>query len=130
MPASLFKRYLAVGGASFAIELATLYVFKNIFKLNAEAAVAISFWVGFVIAFTLQKRITYKNKHKAPRMLAHQLGLYSGLVLINYFFTLLMVHSLKSHLSVFVIRSGVVGATTFWNFFAYKIIFKQAVPNL
>ena len=122
----MYRRYLIVGGGSFCIELASLYVLKNSLHLSPELAVSFSFWIGFVVAFTLQKQITYKNKQQAPRLLAKQLVLYSGLVAFNYTFTLLMVVIFKKHTSVFIIRSIVVLFTTLWNYFAYKIIFAQS----
>ncbi len=125
MRSNLYKRYLLVGGSSFCIELAVLYVLKNVLKLSSEAAVTISFWTGFMVAFTLQKQITYQNKQKAPLMLARQLATYSALVAFNYLFTLLMVIIFKNNASVFIIRSIVVFFTTLWNYFAYKIIFAQ-----
>ena len=130
MPSSLLKRYILVGGTSFCIEIVALYVLKNIIKLSPESSVAISFWIGFVCGFILQKHVTYKNKHKAPHLLARQLVMYAALVLFNYIFTIAAVNIFKQHMSVFIIRTAVVLVTTSWNFFAYKLIFKHTRPEM
>ncbi len=113
-----------MGGLAYVLEMASLYYFVHIVRLGSLGAVAISFWVGFCVAFTLQKTLTFKNYDRRPGIVARQLGLYCLLVAFNYGFTLLAVRLLESKMSVFVIRTGVIGIITSWNFVIYRFIFK------
>jgi len=117
-------RYLFVGGFSFVIEIAILYVLNNVLHLSATVSVAISFWVGFIVAYLLQKIVTFQNKEKTKRAIAKQLVGYTLLVLWNYGFTLLVVHLFQERLPVELLRTIVIAITTVWNYGLYKALFK------
>ena len=120
------RRYLIIGILAYLVEMASLFLLHKGAGLSPVSAVAISFWIGFVVAFIQQKLITFRNYDRRAHMLAKQLAGYSLLVAWNYGFTLLMVKFLSPRLSVFVIRTGVILVVTFWNFLTYQILFKQA----
>ncbi|HEY8992728.1 MAG TPA: GtrA family protein [Candidatus Microsaccharimonas sp.] len=117
-------RYLFVGGFSYVIEIATLYSFNQLLHVSATISVTISFWVGFIIAYTLQKLITFQNKEKSRKALTKQLIGYSLLVLWNYAFTLLVVELFHASVSVIILRTIVIAITTVWNYFLYKKLFR------
>lgn len=121
-------KYIAVGGAAYICEISTLLVLTRIFKFSGFKAVAVSFWVGFVVAFVLQKLITFQNYDNSAPEVGKQLGLYSLLVGWNYGFTLLAVNALQSLAPVLVIRTFVILIVTFWNYYLYKHIFRQKAP--
>jgi putative flippase GtrA len=120
---SKLLRYLLVGGTAYLAEISVLWALHYPLGLNALISTAISFWVGFLIAFLLQKIFTFQNHDRRRHVVARQLVIYSLLVGWNYIFTLLMVASLEDKLSVIVIRTLVILATTVWNFAIYKQIF-------
>lgn len=117
-------RYIFVGGFSFVIEIATLYSLNQLLHVSPTISVAISFWVGFIIAYTLQKLVTFQNKEKSRKALTKQLIGYSLLVLWNYAFTLLIVELFHASISVIILRTVVIAITTTWNYFLYKKLFK------
>jgi putative flippase GtrA len=119
-------RYLFVGGFSFVIEIATLYAFNQLLHVSATLSVTISFWVGFIVAYILQKLVAFQNKEKSRKALTKQLIGYSLLVLWNYGFTLLVVELFHTSVSVIILRTIVIVITTVWNYVLYKKLFKAA----
>ncbi len=118
-------RYFIAGGTSYAIEMVVLFCLHHFLGLSAVNSVAISFWVGFFMAFTLQKIITFQNYHKHPKILAKQLLSYSVLVGFNYFFTLGLVWIFTPRISVYIIRTIAILIITIWNFIIYRKIFRD-----
>lgn len=126
---SSLLRYLLVGGLAYLIEMLVLYTLHNAIGWRPEAAVAVSFWVGFVAAFGLQKKIAFKNYDTTRQVILRQLGGYSVLVAWNYVFTLLVVHFLAGKLPVIITRSLVIIIVTLWNYAIYKHLFRTPNPT-
>lgn len=117
-------RYLFVGGFSFIIEITLLYILSHTLHIPAAISVTISFWVGFIVAYVLQKLVAFQNKEKSRRAITKQIIGYSLLVLWNYGFTILVVELFHSSVSVVVLRTIVIVITTLWNYVLYKKLFK------
>ena len=120
------KRYLLIGGSVYAIELGAIVVVQ---RLGAKpvAAVAISYWIGFVFSFILQKLVTFKDRRTHHKVLIGQLLAYAALVLFNFGFTIVVTKSLSSVLPAPVIRTIAIAVTMLWNFKLYKTaIFKDS----
>lgn len=117
-------RYLMVGGTAFVLELSTLYTLNHIVGLGPVQSVAISFWVGFIIAFILQKLITFRNYETHMHVILKQVIGYTILVAWNYAFTIAAVKILSREVSVLIIRTGVIVLTTTWNYLLYHQLFK------
>lgn len=120
-------RYLVAGGLSYVCEMIALLGLKRSFGFSSLASVAISFWVGFVVAFLLQKLFAFENHDKRIHMVIRQLLGYSALVAWNYSFTLLSVTLFTNVASVFVIRTAAILIITSWNYLLYRIIFKKSL---
>lgn len=118
-------RYMVVGGSAYVIEMTSLYILRYVLGLSALVAVAISFWIGFVAAFTLQKVITFKNYDRGIASISKQILGYSTLVAFNYAFTLLAVNLLQTTLNVMAIRTLTIATITLWNFYIYGKLFRQ-----
>jgi len=118
-------RYVIVGGVAFLIEMGALFVLRSTMQLDSILAVAISFWVGFVAAFLLQKYVAFQHKDARPKVLARQLAFYSLLVAWNYIFTLAVAHYFANVASIFVLRTVVILIVTTWNFAVYRWVFKE-----
>ena len=118
-------RYLFVGGSAYLIEMLSLYTLRYIFDLSPVVSVAISFWVGFFVAFILQKTITFKNYERGAKNISRQLLGYSLLVAFNYSFTLLVVSIFHDKLNVIVLRTATIATITMWNFYIYGKLFKR-----
>ena len=112
-------RYLVVGSTTYIVELAVIVLAQHL-GATAVAAVAISFWVGLVVSFTLQKLVTFSDKRTHHRVVLPQIGAFSLLVGFNFGFTILMTRWLEHSLPVVVIRTLAIGVTTLWNYYLYK----------
>jgi putative flippase GtrA len=123
-------RYLFSGGLSYAIELGCLLFLHIVVGLPSVVSIAISFWVGLVVSFLLQKLLTFSDRTKSVKRLAGQSLAYGILVVINYAFTLLFVFALENIIGLVVARTGALVITTVWNFVIYKkIIFKDTAST-
>jgi putative flippase GtrA len=116
---STLVKYVITGGGSYAIELSTIVGLKAAHLSNTQA-VAISFWVGLVVSFVLQKLITFKDKSTDKNQLGRQVGLYMVLVGFNYLFTLGVIALLSNKMSVFISRTLALICTTVLNYYVYK----------
>jgi putative flippase GtrA len=108
-------------------ELAVIVIAQ---KLGASAvlAVAISFCLGTLVSFFLQKLVTFGDKRMHRRILVPQIIATAVLILWNLGFSVLLTRLLEQHLPAVITRSLALGITTIWNFYLYKThIFKQ--PN-
>lgn len=119
-------RYILVGGSSFVIELSCIYIITQLTH-DGMRAVAISFWVGLITAFILQKTIAFQNQSKNPKAILTQIFAYITLVAINYAFTLGFVALMQAILGIYVARTIALIITTGWNFVIYKRLFLMIV---
>lgn len=122
-------RYAISGGTAYLLELLALFVLVGVFYFDSIAAVAVSFWIGLIASFTLQKILAFQNHVRSTQRLLQQALLYGALILFNYAFTLLFVAILAPVASVFVARTGAIAFTTIWNFIAYRKIIFRSMPQ-
>lgn len=117
-------RYLVVGGSVYLLELVVIVVAQR-FGTSAVVAVSLSFWIGLIISFVLQKLVTFGNKDLHHRVLLPQVIAFSLLVIFNFGFTVLVTKLLYPTLPAVVTRTLSLVITTIWNFYLYKTrIFK------
>ncbi len=123
-PSKYLRRYVAIGLSVYLFELLIIVAAKRAGAGNL-VAVSLSFWLGLIVSFGLQKIITFGDKRLHHRVLLPQFTAVCGLVLFNYFFTLLVTNLLDSYISVLLCRTLALSITTIWNFYLYKrYIFK------
>ena len=121
-----FRRYIAVGLVVYAVELLCIYVYRQ-FSQNTTAAVAVSFWVGFVLSFLLQKFVAFQDNRTQKGLIGTQFTAYFLLVVFNFGFTILITRALDSVAPIYLTRTFALGITTIWNFYLYKTrIFAKA----
>lgn len=119
-------RYIVVGGSVYLLELAVILVAQAL-GAGAVFAIGLSFWIGLVVSFGLQKLVTFGDKRLHHKVLLPQLLAFSLLVLFNFGFTLLAANILKNVMPAVIIRTLALGTTTIWNFYLYKTrIFKKS----
>jgi putative flippase GtrA len=117
-------RYLVVGGSVYVLELVVIVIAQRL-GASAVLAVGLSFWIGLVVSFVLQKLVTFGDKRLHHRVLLPQIIAFSLLVLFNFGFTLLVTKLLYHSLAAVVTRTLALGITTIWNFYLYRTrIFK------
>jgi len=123
-------RYLMIGGSVYLFEL-TVIVISQYLGATPVWAVAISFCLGTLVSFFLQKMITFGDKRMHRRVLIPQLVATTLLIVWNLAFSVLITRALQSYLPTLVIRTLALGVTTIWNFYLYKMrIFKDANEEL
>jgi putative flippase GtrA len=117
-------RYLVVGGSVYAFELLIILAAQQL-GANSILAVGLSFWLGLIVSFILQKVVTFKDRRTHHRILLPQLAIFSLLVLFNFGFTLLVTQLLTGVLPATLTRTLALALTTIWNFYLYRTkIFK------
>jgi putative flippase GtrA len=115
-------RYIVIGGTSYVIELTVLLILAKLLHLNPVLSVGISFWVGLIMSFFLQKFFAFNNKTLKAKHLLWQSVMYGALVLVNYLFTLWFVGLFNSVMGLIGSRTIALIITTFWNYFVYKYV--------
>lgn len=113
------RRYLIVGVSVYLFELLVIVIALKGGASNV-VAVGISFWLGLMVSFFLQKLVTFGDKRMHHRIVLPQLVAVTLLVLFNFGFTLLVTKLLQSLLSAVITRTLALGITTIWNFYLYK----------
>jgi len=119
------RRYLVIGGSVYLLELVVI-VAAQWFGASAVVAVGLSFWIGLVVSFGLQKLVTFEDKRMHHKVLVPQIIAFSLLVLFNFSFTLFVTKLLSGTIPAVATRTLALGITTIWNFYLYKTrIFKS-----
>ncbi|MDB5169145.1 MAG: hypothetical protein JWO41_501 [Candidatus Saccharibacteria bacterium] len=118
-------RYLLVGGSVYLFELAVI-VIAQLMGAGPVLAVAISYTLGTLVSFGLQKLVTFSDKRMHHKIVVPQLIATIALVVFNFLFTLLVAKLLANVVPVVVSRTIALGICTIWNFYLYKTrIFNQ-----
>ena len=121
-------RYLLIGGTVYAFEIAVILVAQ---RLGATPvwAVAISFCLGTLVSFLLQKLVTFGDKRMHHSILIPQVIATMLLIAWNLGFSVLLAKLLQGVVPAVVSRTVALLITTFWNFYLYKTrIFNRAEP--
>ena len=117
-------RYLLIGGSVYLLEVAII-IGAQALGANSVLAVGLSFWIGLIVSFTLQKFVTFGDKRTHHKILIPQIIAYSLLVALNFSFTLLVTAIVSPPVPAVVARTVALLITTIWNFYLYKTrIFK------
>lgn len=122
-------RYLIIGGSVYAFELVIIVV-AQLLGAGPVLAVAISFILGTMVSFFLQKLVTFGDKRMHHKILVPQLIATWLLVLFNFGFTILVTKLFAHVWPAVVSRTIALLITTIWNFYLYRTkIFKTPEDN-
>lgn len=113
------KRYLIVGVSVYLFELVVITLALRAGVSNVFA-VGLSYWLGLLISFILQKFITFQDKRVHHKVIIAQVAAYSCLVLFNFIFTLVFTGLVGHYINAWLCRTFALGITTFWNFYLYN----------
>ncbi len=123
-------RYLIIGGSVYVFELLVI-VAAQALGASAVWAVAISFCLGTLVSFFLQKLVTFGDKRMHHRVLIPQMIATAVLILWNLGFSVLLTKLLQHHWPAVVTRTLALSITTMWNFYLYKTrIFKNSKQEI
>lgn len=118
-------RYVLVGGTSYVIEVSSLLAIYHFGHTSRELATAIAYWIGLLLAFTMQKLVAFQDYRKEIKALSRQGALFALLTLWNYGFTIVVV-GLFSSKCILLSRTLAQAIFSCWNYFIYKkVIFKK-----
>lgn len=118
------RRYLIIGISVYIFELFAIFIAQWL-GASSVVAVAISFWLGLIVSFILQKLVTFRDTRIHHMVLIPQLVAFSLLVLFNFGFTVGITQLLSSLIPAAITRTLALGITTIWNFYLYRTrIFK------
>lgn len=112
-------RYIVVGVSVYALELVVIVALTRL-KFSAVFAVSVSFWVGLITSFLLQKLLTFSDRRTHHKIVITQLLAFGALVLFNFGFTVLVTKLLSPQIPPTVARTIALAITTIWNFYLYK----------
>lgn len=112
-------RYLIVGGSVYVFELWVIIIAQQRGASSTEA-VALSFTLGLIVSFFMQKLFTFADKRMHHNIVLRQAIAVGLLVVWNLCFTVLLTKMLQSVLPPTVTRTIALLITTIWNFYLYK----------
>lgn len=113
-------RYVVAGGTAYLVELAAIWWLVNGLNASPAMSVSISFWIGLVLSFVLQKFFAFGNVTMRPKVITKQVVGFGLLVLFNYLFTVAVVWLLEPILGVFIARTLALLVTVSWNYLVFK----------
>lgn len=110
-------RYLLIGLSSFALDLGLLTLGYRVAHLPLWLATAAGFWGSFAYNYLLQRRFAFNARGAAVGSLFR----YSTLLGFNTLATMGIVELAQVTGPGYVVgKVAATGATTVWNYFAYK----------
>jgi len=112
-------RYLIVGGTVYILELIIIIVAQRL-GAAPTLAVAISFIIGLIISFFLQKLFSFRDKRMHHKILIPQAVAVGLLVIWNFCFTIGLTRLLQDVMPPTVTRTIALGITVIWNYYLYK----------
>jgi putative flippase GtrA len=123
-------RYLLIGGSVYVFELVVIVVAQQL-GASAPLAVAISFCLGTLVSFFLQKLVTFGDKRMHHRILIPQIIATALLIIWNLAFSVALTKALQDQVPAVASRTIALLITTIWNFYLYKTqIFKNNSEEL
>lgn len=115
----------------------SVYVFELVVIVAAQAAgvsalvsVGLSFWLGMMASFGLQKIVTFNDRRVHHKILILQFLAFGLLVFFNFGVTLLVTKLLIGYVPAVFTRTLALGLTTVWNFYLYKTRIFNVNSNL
>jgi len=110
-------RYLIVGGFCFLVDVALLWLLRDLVHLPLALAVPIAFLASFAVTYTLQRTVAFSSEATVAPSVAR----YTILVAFNTIAITAIVWAAETigwgWLAGKIIA---VVATTVWNYFAYR----------
>ncbi|HVE98899.1 MAG TPA: GtrA family protein [Mycobacteriales bacterium] len=114
---SSFVRYLAVGGASFAVDAGLLLALHEGAGWPRIVATSVGFWSALLMNFTLNRLWAFGGHEDVKVSLVR----YLTLVGFNYVGTVAIVEvGTRLGAALIVAKAFATGLTVFWNFIAYR----------
>lgn len=124
-----FLKYLLIGFSSFFIQIALLFVFTQIFKMEKVPGNIVSTLLSMIFNFLMSNYWTFKSDDKAKASHGSKLIKYLILAVFNYCFDTLLAFPLLAvtwHVNQYISKVIITAMIVMWNFFIYKFwVFKK-----
>lgn len=118
-------KFLLVGGASFAVDLALLVLLHEVFGLDLWFATPVAFLASLIFNFALQRSFTFRARNRRHVSLLK----YLGLVVFNVLAIDVIVNAFDAWgLSYGFGKAVATVLTTSWNFWLYKVWIFRGEP--
>src|SRR5580693_517895 len=98
------RHYLTIGVSVYVFEILVIILAQELGS-SSVLAVGISFWLGLIVSYFLQKIITFKDKRMHHKILIPQIIAFSALVLFNFAFSLVVTKLLSPPVPAVLTRS-------------------------
>lgn len=118
-----FFRYLFVGGFAAIVNIGSLYIFKEYFKIDYLIANVMGFLLGLIVNYTLSKKLIFTKENglnKTAEFSTYGIIGVLGLVLDTLFMWLG-----TSIIGIYYLLSKIISTSVvfIWNFSARKILY-------
>lgn len=122
-----FVRYLLVGGTTFVIDFALLFMLHSKASVGIAVATTISYWVSITYNFVLNRYWTFDAREKES--LKRHVATYFLLLVLNYIFAVAFVSIMSHHINYIFAKAIAVLIQMIWTYPVYKkVIFVPVVP--
>jgi putative flippase GtrA len=113
-----FVRYLLVGGSTFVLDFAILYILHGVFDLNLAGSTSVAYWVSISYNFLLNRYWTFDAREKES--LTRHITAYFILLIFNYLFTVTFVSIVGEHINFVLAKAIAVAIQMVWTYKVYK----------
>lgn len=123
----IFKKvkFLSIGGTTYLLNMATVYLTHEILRLDSNMSFSISYVIGLIYHFTLNKMFVFQEKRLSR--LKYQIIQYLILSLVNYLIQLGILNLfLLFRASIYIgVSAGIAVTLTLTYFIMNRLIFKK-----
>jgi putative flippase GtrA len=118
-------RYVLAGGTSYLVEMVILVTCRYGLGYSDLVSVGVSYWLGFVFSFFLQRSFAFRDKARSKREVSGQFLATVILLVLNYFFTLALVGILSGTygVNIVIVRTLAVAIIAIWNYLFFQRLF-------
>lgn len=113
-----FVRYLVVGGSTFALDFAILYILHAHLSVRVAAATSVAYWISVTYNFLLNRYWTFSASEK--KSIQKNITAYFLLLIFNYFFVLIFVSAVSHYMNFLIAKAIAVILQMGWNYYLYK----------
>ena len=126
-----FFRYAFVGSSAFTVEFLSFCLLYYVIHFAATPANAISFLVGLMTSFLLNRVWTFAHERGYRKHMSHQLVLYGLVATVNLLLTVLLLKIFQhSGFDIRISKLATMILTSGWNYLIFKlVIFKHNRAN-
>ena len=118
-----FVRYFFVGGIAAIVNIGSLSLFVELFKINYIISNILAFILGLLVNYILSKRIVFTHDTSINRGI--EIMMYVIIGVLGLGFDTLILWIFTSKFKFYYMLSKIISTmlTFIWNFFARKILY-------